>query len=89
MFDLRSQRRMYQAVSRFFLAMQVKFKVTQREMVMLMLASTYGQAKRIGLSTPQLIEWAMKNWGECDRELATSPGALLVEGQGVDVTKAG
>lgn len=88
MFDLKTQRRMHQAVSRFFLAMQVKFKVSEREMVMLMLASTYGMAKKVGLSTPQLIEWALKNWGECDRELLASPGALRVEGVGADATKA-
>jgi len=46
-------------------------------------------AKKIGLSTPQLIEWALKNWGECDREMQAAPGSLLVEGQGADVTKTG
>lgn len=87
-FDLRTQRRMSQAVGRFFLAMQQKFKIGDRELVMFMLAAAQGQARRIGLSTPQLIEWAMKNWHATEAELRGSPGSLVVEGQGGDVTKS-
>lgn len=80
--DLRTQRVIHQKVSRFFLAMQARFKIGQRELVMLMLAAAYGQARRIGLTTPQLIEWAMKNWAACDQEMQKSPAALVVEGSG-------
>lgn len=86
-FDLRTQRRMYQAVTRFFLAMRQRYQVPDRELVMLMLAAAFGQAKRIGLTTPQLIEWATKCWGECDREMARSAGGLVIEGAGADETK--
>lgn len=85
--DLRAQRKISQAVGRFFLAMQAKFKIGDRELVMLMLAAAYGQARRIGLTTPQLIEWALKNWQATEAELRGTPDLLRVEGQGADVTK--
>ena len=86
--DLPKQRRISQAVSRFFIAMQSRFRISDREAVMLMLASTWGQARKVGLTTPQLIEWALKNWGECDAAMAKASGDLVVTGQGADVTKS-
>ena len=53
----------------------------------MMLASTWGQARKVGLTTPQLIEWALKNWGECDKAMSQASGDLVVTGQGADVTK--
>lgn len=82
--DLAKQRKIAQAVSRFFLAIQTQYPIGDREAVMLMLASTWGQARKIGLTTPQLIEWALKNWGECDAAMNTAAGELVVTS---DVTR--
>jgi len=87
--DLQIQRKISQAIGRFFLALQAKFQISDREMVMLSLASAWGQSRKIGMTNAQLLEWALKNWGECEREIRGSAGNLIVTGQGADLTKTG
>jgi len=84
--DQRTQLKVSQATQRFFRKLQAATSLQQNDLVMLMLASTWGQAQLAGLSTPQLIEWALKNWAGCDKAKAQTVAQMVVTGQGTDVT---
>ncbi len=85
--DPRTQVKISQAVQRFFRKLQAETGLTQPDLVMLMLASTWGQAQLAGLTTPQLIEWSLKNWQGCDKA-KTDRALMVVDGKGADVTTA-
>jgi len=76
-FDLVTQRRIHQAVQRFFSKVQGEYNISDRELVMCMLAAAWGQSRRIGMTTPQLVEWALKNWQECDAAINREAATLL------------
>jgi len=84
--DPKTQLKVSQAVQRFFRKLQAATGLQQNDLVMLMLASTWGQAQLAHLSTPQLIEWALKNWQGCDKAKAQTVAQMVVTGAGADVT---
>jgi len=85
--DTSGQRKVAQAVQRFFLRLRDMTGIDDRELVMMALAATWGRARAVGLTTAQLLEWAMKCWGACEAEEKRGLGQMIVTGS-ADVTRA-